>query len=95
MIDTTPDWEPVTQGEADELAPFTLDAKGLDDEAVYLLMTGHKDILRRAILVVAKAVGRMPTDDEILMVAREVVRWLNENRVPELHAASMAGKEIH
>ncbi|MGL6160446.1 hypothetical protein [Microbulbifer sp.] len=86
MIDETPAWRELSDREVEELAPVTLRAAGLGDDAVAGLWQEAREMTRRSYGAAADTLGRELTEREFHMLVEAVVSHLNRYRIPELRA---------
>lgn len=93
MIDITPDWQPVTQDEVAELAPYTLQCQGLSDKQVDVVKREYLDALERGVIAAVRELGRVLEQDEAEKVAQVVVAWFNDHRIPAMREAQ--GRALH
>lgn len=86
MIDETPAWRELSDTELKELAPVTLRAAGLDDDAIADLRQEALEMVRRSYGAAANSLGRVLTEGEFHVLVSAVVSHLNQHRMPELRA---------
>ncbi|GGX90020.1 hypothetical protein GCM10007160_16830 [Litchfieldella qijiaojingensis] len=71
----------------------TLQLHGLRDEDIDSLRIECHERLVEEILTLGRELGRVPDQDEVEKVAKAVVAYLNEHRIPELR--ELAERVIH